>query len=284
VATLSKSDSVLKAGAALLSVAAALVLMWPAFEHSVVVWRTVEEFSFGFLIPAVSVLLIWLHWSELRRAAGRGANAGLIVVAFGLAAYILAYRIDINAIGGVAVVVILWGGSVFLWGWQVGKILAFPIGFLAFGLALYRGLLGTVGFVMQGFTAAGAGALAEAAQLGVVRDGLVLRAEGFAFIVAEPCSGMSSLVSLLALAALWTHLANGSLPARAAIILSVLPLVVLANSVRVSLVLLIASWYGQDAALGFFHGASSLVLFGLALTGLLVISRVVGCKAPRFVS
>jgi exosortase len=272
----------LKAGAAVLCAGAALLLTWPAIDHSILVWRTVEEFSFGFLIPIVSAGLIWLHWRELHRAAGPGANAGLIVVALGLAAYVVGYRVDINAIGGVAVVVILWGGSVYLWGWQVGKILAFPIGFLVFGLALYRGLLGTVGFAMQGFTAAGAGALADAAQLGVVRDGLVLRAENFAFIVAEPCSGMSSLVSLLALAALWTHLANGSLPARVAILLSVLPLVVLANSVRVSLVLLIASWYGQDAALGFFHGFSSLVLFGLALSGLLVISRIVGCKAPRF--
>jgi hypothetical protein len=30
--------------------------------------------------------------------------------------------------------------------------------------------------------------------------------------------------------------------------------------------------------LGFFHGASSLVLFAIALLGLVLISRIVGCK------
>jgi exosortase/archaeosortase family protein len=89
---------------------------------------------------------------------------------------------------------------------------------------------------------------------------------------------MSSLVSLLALAALWTYAARGSLAGRSAVILATIPLVVLANSTRVALVLLVASHFGQDAALGFFHGASSLVLFGMALSGLILVSRVVGCK------
>ena len=111
----------------------------------------------------------------------------------------------------------------------------------------------------------------------------MLRTNDFACVVAEPCSGMSSLVSLLALAALWTHVAEGKAPARVTILASVPPIVLLANTMRISLVLLIASTHGQDAALGFFHGASILVLFGIALVGLLLISRAVGCRAPRLV-
>jgi exosortase len=135
---------------------------------------------------------------------------------------------------------------------------------------------------MQTLTAAGAGLLAAGAGLGVVREGLVLRSDQFAFLVAEPCSGMSSLVSLLALAALWTHLARGAALARIAVLGAVLPIVLVANTTRVSLVLFIAAAQGQDAALGFFHGVSSLLLFGLAAAGLLLICRMVGCKAPRF--
>jgi exosortase/archaeosortase family protein len=66
------------------------------------------------------------------------------------------------------------------------------------------------------------------------------------------------------------------------VVLSVIPLVVLANTTRVTLVLLVASAFGQDAAVGFFHGASSLVLFGLALGGLLCVSRIVGCRVTSF--
>lgn len=265
----------------LLCAVAAAVLCWPAFAHAYEVWSTTEEFSFGFLVPPVSVFLVWLHRAELRRNLGAGANAGLIIVGGALVVYLLAHRVGINAIAGLAVVPLLWGCVVYLWGWKAVRVLAFPIGFLAFGLGLFRGLLDTVGFAMQDFTAAGAAAVTGAAGLGVVRDGLILRANEFAFVVAEPCSGMSSLVSLLALATLWTHVAQGRIGARFAVIAAVLPIVLLANTTRVSLVLLIASTHGQEAALGFFHGTSSLLLFGLALVGLFSISRVVGCKVPR---
>ena len=65
------------------------------------------------------------------------------------------------------------------------------------------------------------------------------------------------------------------------LLLSVAPLVLLANTIRVTSVLMVASWFGQDTALGFFHGASSLVLFGLALVSLLVFSRMLGCSTPN---
>ena len=154
-----------------------------------------------------------------------------------------------------------------------------PIGFLVFGLGVFRGLLDTVGFALQGITALGAGTLAKSSACPCTRDGLVLSSDRFAFIVAEPCSGMSSLVSLLALSALWTYVARGSMTARAAVLLSVAPLAIFANSVRVTAVLVVAQLYGQDAAIGFFHGASSLVVFGLALGGLFAVSRLVGCYA-----
>jgi hypothetical protein len=90
---------------------------------------------------------------------------------------------------------------------------------------------------------------------------------------------MSSLVSLLALAALSVHLVRGPLLGRF-VLRSVLPLVIVASTTRVALVMLIAWWFGRDAALGFFHGASSLLLFGLVLVGMLAIRSVVGCRLP----
>src|SRR5439155_17966190 len=190
-------------------------------------------------------------------------TTGLFIVIASLALAVLSERVGIHAITGLAVSPLLFGAAVYLWGWRAGRVLAFPFGFLVFGLGVFRGLLDTVGFALQGITAFGAASLAHLVGLPVVRDGLVLSADNFAFIVADTCSGMSSLVSLLALAALWVYAARGSIPGRIVVVLSVAPLTILANSIRVTLVLVVAHWFGQDAALGFFHGASSLVLFGL---------------------
>jgi exosortase len=266
---------------AIMTVALA-ALVWPAFAHSFEVWSTTEEFSYGFLIVPVSVALILWRRSAIRSAVGNGANAGLVITVLAVIAYLLAHRMGINALAGIAVIPILWGTAVYVWGWRVGRELAFPLGFLVFGLGVYRGLLDTLGLGLQGVTAVGAGAFASAIGVPVIRDGLVLRSDAFAFIVAEACSGMSSLLSMLALAALWTFVAQGRVASRVAVVLSVMPLVVLANTTRVTLVLVVAHLLGQDAAVGFFHGASSLVLFGTALGGLVLISRIAGCKLPSY--
>jgi exosortase len=260
---------------------ATFALVLPAVAHAVDVWSTTEEFSYGFLIPPVSALVIWWRRGELRRAIGHGASAGLLIVISALLLYLGGERLGIHAITGLSVSPLLFGAAVYLWGWRAGRVLAFPFGFLVFGLGVFRGLLDSVGFTLQGITAFGAGSLAQLIGLPVVRDGLLLTSDRFAFIVADTCSGMSSLVSLLALAALWVYAARGTLPARAAVLLSVIPLTIVANTLRVTLVLVVANWFGQDAAIGFFHGASSLVLFGLALGGLVGVSRLVGCHSLK---
>jgi len=257
---------------------ATLAVVWPAFAHAVEVWSTTDEFSYGFLIPPISIGVIWFRRQVLLRSLGTGAQGGLVLVVLSLLALLGAERMGIHALAGIAVSPLLLGAAVYLWGWPAARVLAFPFGFLIFGLGVFRGLLDTVGFALQGITALGAATLSGLIGVPVVRDGLVLSSDRFAFIVAEPCSGMSSLVSLLALGTLWTYAARGSMTSRAAVLLSVPPLAIFANSARVTMVLVVAHWFGQDAALGFFHGASSLVLFGLALSGLLMVSRLVGCQ------
>lgn len=260
---------------------AATALLWPTLAHAFEVWSTVEEFSYGYFILPITAALVWWRRDVLKSALGAGSAWGLPILLASLVVYLVGWRAGVHAISGLAAIPILLGMSVFLWGWRVGRILAFPLGFLAFGLGVYRGLLNTVGFAMQDVTAICAGELGHALGLGVVRDGLVLQTDRWAFVVAEACSGMSSLVSLLALATLWIYVARASLSRRVALLLSVAPLVLLANTIRVTSVLMVASWFGQDAALGFFHGASSLVLFGVALVSFVAFSRVVGCRIPQ---
>jgi exosortase len=266
----------LLAPAVLLAATAALV--WPALWHAVAVWSSTEEFSYGFLILPISAGLVWWRRRQLARSLADGSRWGLAIAAAALLVYLAAWRLGIHALAGLAVSPLLWGVVVYLWGWRTGRELAFPIAFLAFGLGVFRGLLDSVGFALQGVTAVGAGTLAGLVGVPVVRDGLVLSSDRFNVVVAEGCSGMSSLVALLALAALWTHAAAGPAWARALVLLSAAPLVVLANSLRVALVLVVADLFGQPAALGYFHGFSSLVLFGVAVGGLVLVSRTARCR------
>ena len=258
------------------------ILVWPQISHAIEVWSTDEEFTYGFLVVPIAIAITWWRRGALRRSIGRGHVGGLAITMAAIVLILISRRTGINALGGLAVTPLLIGATAYLWGWRAGRIVAFPSVFLVFGLGLYRGLLSSVGFGLQEITAKGAALAAQVMGVHVVRDGLVLHSgvgePQFAFVVAQTCSGMSSLLSLLTLASLWVYVTKGSLPARAAVVAGVLPLVVLANSARVALVVFVGAQFGEDAALGFFHGASSLVLFGVALLGLVILSRIVGCK------
>jgi exosortase len=263
-----------------------VIFVWPAFAHAIEVWVTDEEFSYGFLIPPIALGMVWWRRDALRRSIDHGRTAGLGIAVVAIVLTLVSRRTEINALSGVAVTPLLIGAAVYLWGWRAGRVVLFPATFLIFGLGLYRGLLSSLGFALQDVTAGGAALASRLIGLDVVRDGLVLHAASdpprYAFVVAQACSGMNSLLSLLALAAVLLFVTAGPLTGRAAVIAGVLPLVIVANIARVTLVLLIASTFGEDTALGFFHGASSLVLFGVALAGMLVLSRMVGCKLPTF--
>jgi exosortase len=250
----------------------------PAVAHAIDLWSTTDEFSYGFLVVPISVALAVAHRDRLRDLDRSGETAGLVAAAIAVVVFAVAERVGINAIAGLAVSPLLWGMTLYLFGQRAARALAFPIAFLGFGLAPYRGLLDNVGFGLQVVTANGAGTLAGLAHLPVTLDGLVLHLPAFGFIVAEACSGMSSLLSLLALSSLWIYLAEGTPLARVAVIASVLPIVIAANVIRVTLVLAVASYVGPDAAIGFFHGASSAVLFGFALASLIAFSWLVGCR------
>ena len=267
-------------------VVALAVFVWPAFAHAVEVWSTDTEFNYGFFVPPLAVGMLWWRRDALRRRIGRGHAAGLVIVALAIVLTLVGRRTGINVLAGLAVTPLLIGLAVYLWGWSAARVVAFPALFLVFGLGLYRGLLNSLGFVLQDVTATGAALAATALGLNLTRDGLILQSVAtqpeYAFVVAQACSGMSSLLSLLTLSALLIYAMRGSIPAKSAVVLSVLPLVVVANTLRVTLVLVIASRFGQDAALGFFHGASSLILFGVAMYGMFVVSQVVRCKLPTF--
>jgi exosortase len=257
---------------------AVLVLLWPVVTHAVNIWAANPDLNFGFLIPPVALGLIWWRHSALAQLRARGATSALPLMLFAVASLLVSERLWANSPAAISAGLLVFGLVAYLRGWPTARAVLFPIALVTISLTLEPTLLSGVGFALQGLTALGAAALATDLGVSLVREGLVLRSANFAFVVSEACSGMNSLMALLTLATLLIYITRGKFLARGALIGAVLPLVLAANITRVTLVLLIANWFGEDAALGFFHEASSLVLFSMALAGLLLVSRLVRCQ------
>src|SRR3954449_4062002 len=82
---------------------AILVLIAPILGHAVEVWSADEEFSYGFLIPPITLALLWWKRAELRRSVGPGRTSGLLLVAGAVLLILVSRRISINVLAGIAV-------------------------------------------------------------------------------------------------------------------------------------------------------------------------------------
>jgi exosortase len=110
------------------------------------------------------------------------------------------------------------------------------------------------------------------------RDGMSLFIAGGELRVENPCSGLRSLIALLATGAVFAYLQPGRPWRRALLFLSAIPVAMVANVVRITLLLLVAHYVGVKQATGKFHDWSGLALYVVALGGLLLMRRVLRPK------
>jgi len=92
--------------------------------------------------------------------------------------------------------------------------------------------------------------------------------------VADACSGLRSLMSLLALAVAVAFMTQKSPVKRLILIVSALPIAIATNMFRVIATGVLAQYYGAGAAEGFFHEFAGLAVFALAMVLLLAESAL----------
>ncbi|MBI3617228.1 MAG: exosortase/archaeosortase family protein, partial [Candidatus Omnitrophica bacterium] len=107
--------------------------------------------------------------------------------------------------------------------------------------------------------------------------GVILKVGGHELFIADACSGFRSIVTLLALGAVWVYFQDTSNMKKWAIFTSVVPIAIFANIFRICLTGLIAYKWGAEKAEGFFHEFSGMVLFFITVLFLMLLTRIL-CK------
>jgi exosortase len=92
--------------------------------------------------------------------------------------------------------------------------------------------------------------------------------------VVEACSGSRSLVSLMMVAAILNDQRGARGWQALVMIAAVVPITIAANAVRVAGTGLASSWFGPEAAEGFFHTFTGFVMFATALAALYGVARL----------
>jgi exosortase len=258
------------------------LLYFRIFHWLVTAWLTDPYYSHGFLVLLISAFVAW-RALRAARAPQNDRNPGpyrhgLYLFACGLLIYTIGFLTIFPFLITVSLLFTLSGLLLYFYDKSVMRALLFPIAYLSFAIPLPPELLDTLGYHLQALSARYPAALLALLGIPVTRVGAEVYLADAAFVVGLPCSGMNSLIALLALAALFVYLLQCPWYKKAALLCAAVPVAIFANITRVTALLLIANAYGAGTASGFYHTLFSPLLFLIAFICLILISIPMGCK------
>jgi exosortase len=114
----------------------------------------------------------------------------------------------------------------------------------------------------------------------VLREGNVIMLASTTLEVAEACSGIRSLISLLTLGLVYGYFLDRRVPVRAAIAILTVPIAIAANGLRVAGTGIAAHYRGLEVAEGFFHSFSGWLVFMAAFAMLFISTRAILWTLP----
>jgi exosortase len=251
------------------------VAFLPAVGTLARVWGRTEHQSHGFLVPAVAGWIAWgtrNRWSRLARAVdARGAA----LLALALALYAMSLLAGSASGQGLALVAALTGA---VW-WREGRrrlrALAFPIAFLLFMVPIPPDWFTPFAVQLLLFVSWASEGVLRVLGVEVLRQGNVIVLEGGAsLMVAEACSGLTAILTLLPIAVLVAYLSPLSSTRRVALVALALPIAMGANLLRVVFTALAAQiWDAGTVTADPWHTLAGLLIYAIACLGLLAAAR-----------
>jgi exosortase B len=244
-------------------------------------WR--EEQSYGPIILFAAAWLLWQDRHEIAsQADGRRPRAGFAWLALGLLLYALGRSQDIVMFEVGAQIPALLGILIVFMGWRAARVAWVPIVLLLFMIPLPGDLVAAVTGPLKSAVSTVATSVLHALGYPIARTGVILTVGQYQLLVADACSGLTSMFTLEALGLVYLKLMGyTSGLRRALIVLLLVPISFVANVIRVCILVLITYHLGDEAGQGFMHGFAGLVLFAVAMVLMLAVDRLLDLFLSR---
>ena len=249
-----------------------------AARHSLFRWlatRWTGDYAYCALLPLSSLAALWMRRREIAAARRRTDWRGAPLFAFGLALHWMGVLAQQPRISSAGFVLVLWALPFFLYGWDLARWLLFPCGYLF--LAIPLNFIDSMTAPLRLFATAVSAAILNGFGLQVQRIGAGLFSSAdnsFAFNVAPECSGLRSLLAMTSLMAFYAWYSQKTLPKKWLLFLCCIPVAIIANIVRVVLVVVVAAFWGQETAMGLWHDYSGYPIFLISIVLMLSIDRL----------
>ncbi len=241
-------------------------------------WWNDPDYSHGFLVPILTAYFVWEKRQNLVRAIPHPHWGGLCILLLGLMVFFLGHLGAELFLMRSSMIIVIVGLVVYILGWLYLRLLAFPIAFLLFMIPLPAIFLNLITFPLQLLAARMSTFSLQLVNMPVYREGNIIFLPHITLEIIEACSGLRSLMSLMALSVVFACITQRQTWKRLVLVASSIPIALVANAFRIWGTGILAHFFGPEVADGFYHAFAGwsvfVVAFGLLLIQGVVLSRL----------
>jgi exosortase len=264
-------------GLAALVIGGALLLFPTLKGIAQVSWST-EQGAHGPIVLAIAIWLFARRWPAIRAAAVPGsALLGGAILGVMLLGYIVARVVGSIVIESAALYGALVATLYLFVGFRAMREAWFPIFYFLFVLPPPGSLVAAATQPLR--LQISEYAVAFLATLGypVARSGLLIYVSQYVLEVKAACGGLNSMISLSAIGLFYAYIRhNSNWRYCVALFFVIISMAILANFVRVMVLVLITYYLGDRAAQGFLHQFAGMTMFTVAMVGILAFDGIAG--------
>lgn len=259
---------------ALAACAAFLVLYWGVLARLAQDWLNDDNYSHGILIIPLALYFVWERRQKLAALEPSPSLLGPVVVAGGLVMLVAGLLGAELFLTRFSILVTLAGSVLFVLGWRALRTLVFPLAFLLLMIPIPAIIFNQIAFPLQLLASQAGETGLNMAGVPVLREGNVMILAHTTLEVAEACSGIRSLISLLTLGILFGYFTDSRMSMRVSIALATIPIAIFTNGLRVAGTGIAAHYVGPEAAEGFFHTFSGWLVFVVAFILMFLLTKL----------
>ena len=243
-------------------------------------WANDENMGHGFFVPLIAGFVAWQRREELLRVPRKSNNWGLVLVVFAAFLSLLATLGAELFTARMSFLIALFGTVLYLGGSGWIRVLLFPFALLLFMVPIPAIIYSQLTLRLQMLASQLGEFLITLMGIPVLREGNTLKLPSQTLDIAEACSGIRSLLSLLFLSLVYSYFMDKKVWMRWALLIATVPIAIGANGVRVGLTGLLSE-INTKLAGGIYHETEGYVVFIVALVALVAIHQTLNFVAKR---
>lgn len=257
------------------------LIYFDIISQMVHVWSVNDDYSHGFLVPLVSGYFFWMAKDEILGTESKPANWGLLIVLLGVFQLLLGSLASEYFTQRTSMIVVTAGAVIYAVGWQAFKAMRLPIMYLLLMVPIPAIVYDTLTIPLKLLVAKVSVKGLIMLSYPVMREGNIIILPNVTLEVADACSGLRSLMSLVALSVAFAFLFQKVAWKRWVLIFSALPVAVFTNIMRVFVTGVLAKHYGRIAAEGFFHEFAGFMVFFVAMVLMALLAAILKIGEKR---